>query len=185
MSCLTTTEKAKAIVGSVIHEIQFRIKNEKEINEELWLAVLLIIKTYESKDLANIGCLAAIAEWYNYYNEDTKEDQVLLLKILTYYYDMNKKNGGFCLACPHCKPLIEQGIHKKTLIKGWINQIRVEKCGCGNTLIWEAFCAKSGLDEEYYRVSGMELVGRIGESNHLLSKAVKYELNPNKRKREE
>lgn len=181
MSCLTTTEKAKAIVGSVIHELNgFKLGKEKK--ENVWLGILMIIKCYEDKELANIGCIAAIAEWYHLFNKDTKENQALLLEILSYYYDLNKKNGGFCLDCSHCKPLREQGIHKKTLIRNWINQIRIEKCGCGNPLIWEAFCSKSGLDEEYYRDMVIEnKVGKkIVEATKLLHKGIMYQLAASK-----
>ncbi len=180
MSCLTTTEKAKAIVGSLIHELN-KIKQGKEKTESLWLSICMIIKCYDDKQLANIGAIAAIAEWYNLFNEDTKENQALLLHILSYYYDLMKNNGGFCLECSHCKPLREKGIHKKTLIKNWINQVRIEKCGCGNALIWEAYCSKTGLDEEYYRKPWM--LEKIIEAHTLLEKGVRYELKPNKRKR--
>ena len=175
MSCLTTTEKAKAIVGCVFHELN-SIKSGKENNEEFWLMICFMIKSYEDKQLANIGCIAAIAEWYNIFNEDTKENQALLLRILSYYYDVMNDNGGFCLDCPHCKPLLEKGIHKKTLIKRWIKQVRHEKCACGNTLIWEAYCNASGLDEDYYKET--DVIEKIGEGLELIHKALKdYDIN--------
>jgi hypothetical protein len=186
MSCLTTTEKAKAIVGPLIDELN-RIKRGDEKKENIWISIMMIVKSYEDKELANIGCIAGIAEWYNLYNEDTKENQALLLNILSYYYNINIKCNLFCLECPHCKPLREKGIHKKTLIKRWIKQVRHEKCACGNALIWEAYCSKSGLDEEYFRDSKipnssclMSAAKKIFDSHNLLIKGVKYHLEQDK-----